>query len=125
MNAAFCTFVITLFRIVLFEFGASAGLPNVAPLPAKIPLTVVVPDPPTITQFLTVSLFAPLLALALAIQTTTPVAFVLVRVRLRSVPPLVDPSIVTRSAPFRMIIALAVEGPDTARAAPLGRMISV
>ena len=72
-------------------------------------------------------LIAPSDADALPIQTTADVAPVLVFsiVRLLSDPPLFDPSIVTKSAPFKRIIAEAEE-PAIVVVCPLaGRMVSV
>src|SRR5664279_902823 len=70
-------------------------------------------------QFFSVLLFAPLVALV-PIHTMAPVP-VLFRVRLRSVPPEVDPSIVTLSAPLILIRpADPMTAPVTVRTPPLG-----
>jgi len=48
-----------------------------------------------------------------------------VKLRLRSEPPESDPSIVTRSAPFSLMKAVAPAVEVTVRAAPLGLIVSV
>src|SRR6187200_819113 len=98
-----------LFVTVLLLFGASAALPSVTPLPPKIPAVVAAGEivAPLMMQFFTVLPFAPLEALALTIQITVerPV-WLFVIVRLRSVPPDRDPSMVTLSAPLRVIMPM-------------------
>src|SRR5437764_12466003 len=94
--------------------------------PLKIPISVVVAALPLMTQFLMVLLVAPSVAVALASQITAedvPV-FVLAIVKLRSVPPLVEPSIVTRSAPLSLMRP-EVEEPEIVRCAPVGIIVTV
>src|SRR5262245_57308850 len=97
-----CAAVIALFWYVLPEFAASAMPPSVVPLPLTMPANVVAEVAPVTTTFLTVSLVAPFVDDALAIQITDPdvLGFVWTNVRLRSEPAASDPSFVTRSAPF-------------------------
>src|SRR6266480_1768084 len=108
-----------LFWMVILLFDASALLPRVVPLPDKIPATAITPELPEMLQFFTVSLFAPLVASALAIQITVALALPLVIVRLRSVPPPpIDPSMVTPSAPLSLIKPPPVDVPDIVRGTP-------
>src|SRR5436305_5867159 len=91
--------------MVFVLLAVSAAPPKVVPLPEIMPATVVVLALPDMMQFLIVLLVAPSLAEALAIQIAAllvPVSLSTI-VRLRSVPPLFDPSIVTKSAPFSLI----------------------
>src|ERR1700752_2908690 len=72
---------------------------------------VVVDELPVMIQFLSILLVAPSDALALAIQITAlpdMAVFVLVMVRFLEEVPLLEPSIVTLSAPFNLMIAAAL-----------------
>src|SRR5205085_9513038 len=82
--------------------------------------------PQAMLQFLTVSPVAPAPLPRLDSQMAAVPAAVLalVMVRLRSVPPLVEPSIVTRSAPLSLMSAV-VEVPEMACGAPLGLIVTV
>src|SRR6267143_1960491 len=93
----------------------------VVPLLLTIPPSVVVGAFPTIVQFLMVSEVAPLDADALAIQTTADDVPVLVFVIARLLPPVFIPSIVTKSAPLSLKIA--VELPEIEAATPLAGLI--
>ena len=73
---------------------ASAAPPKAVPL-TTIPATVVAGVFPIILRFLNVAFNAPFVASALATQSTTPAALVLVIVKSRVVVPLLLPSIVT------------------------------
>ena len=76
-------------------------------------------------QFFTVPKFDPSTAFALLIHTTAADGFVFASVRLLSAPPLIDPSIVTRSAPFKMISPLPADRPEITRGTPLGLIVRV
>ena len=81
--------------------------------------------PFTITQFFSVSFTIGVVPIEPNRTTLGVVTLVLVMVRLRSVPPEVEPSIVTRLAPFRRINAVAEAAPEMARAAPVGLIVIV
>ena len=83
--------------MVKLVLAASAGLPAVVPLLAMIAAKVVVGALPLAIIFLTVLLVAPFRADALAIQTAEDAVPVLVFsiVKLLSVVPLLEPSIIT------------------------------
>src|SRR3954468_8478137 len=82
--------------------------------------------PQAMLQFLMVLLIAPapLPRLDSQMAAVPAVVAVLVIVRLRSVPPLVEPSIVRRSAPLSLMSAVA-EVPDIVCGAPLGLIVTV
>jgi hypothetical protein len=75
------------------------------------------------TQFLTVLPVAPLEELTLPIQIEAPVRLPVVIVRLRSVPPEVEPSMVTLSAPNSLITAPPGTLPVTVRGPPAGLIV--
>src|SRR5436309_1488227 len=102
-----------LFWYVFMVLATSELLPNDRAVPPlKIPNNVVVALLPVIVQFLIVLLLALSAAEGVESQITAddvPV-FVLVMAMLRALPvPPFEPSIVTRSAPFSLIRALAEE----------------
>src|SRR5437868_8388982 len=82
--------------------------------------------PQAMLQFLTVLPVAPapLPRLDSQMAAVPAVALVFVIVRLRSVPALSEPSIVTRSAPLSLIKAV-VEAPEIVCAAPVGLIVTV
>src|SRR6266404_3832133 len=104
-------------------FGASASPPKVVPLPDTIPATALTPGLPEIMQFSTVTLLAPSLALALAIQITAALALPFLMVRPKGKPPQ-DPSMITPSGPLSLIKPPPVDTPEIVRAGsmhgPLG-----
>ena len=99
--------------MVLFELATSAALPKVTPLPDKTPITAALAPypPPAILQFLIVLLEAPLVTVEPNHTTAEDVMFVLINVKLLSVPPLLLPSITTLDAPFIFIKAPLVTFP--------------
>src|SRR5204862_6606324 len=77
-------------------------------------------------QFLRVSLTIGVVPTAVRRMPSGAVTFVLVIVRLRSVPPPpTEPSTVTRLAPFSRMSASEASEPDTTRGPPLGCIVTV
>src|SRR5436190_6025983 len=100
--------VIALFWMVTLSLSAPV-VPGVAP-PTATPYPIDTATPVLRLQFLTVLFVAPAPVPKLINATTVGVVVpVFVIVRLRSVPPLLLPSITTLSAPFNLIIAPTTE----------------
>ena len=106
----YCVLLMLLFRIVLLLFAVPPLVRLIVLLPEPTPNRVVVLLFPTRLTFLIVLLVAGSLSTVVCSQTTADEVpeSVLVIVRSREELPAFEPSMVTKSAPFRMMTALAL-----------------
>lgn len=110
-----------------FPSLSAPRLATVAP-PKPMPRKVARLPLPATTRFSRVFPCAPATPELTRITALAVLVSAFVKVRLRSVPPDTEPSIVTRSAPFRRISArgeAVVLSPSTVKAPPEGRIVSV